>query len=70
MLIAQRIHPQTIIAGYRKATDAAWKALENSAKDHGCVITSANACLMSLKYLMCQIVLQYAVMTRKSFVKI
>merc|ERR1712043_156908 len=35
LLIAQRIHPQTIIAGWRKATDAARAALEKEAKDHG-----------------------------------
>lgn len=34
-LISQRIHPQTIIAGWRKATTEARKALEMSAVDHG-----------------------------------
>ena len=34
-MIAQRIHPQTIIAGFRKATDVARAALEASAIDHG-----------------------------------
>lgn len=33
-LIAQKIHPQTIIAGWRKATEAARQALEESALDH------------------------------------
>ena len=31
----QKIHPQTIIEGYRIATHAALKALEKSAVDHG-----------------------------------
>lgn len=34
-LISQKIHPQTVIAGWRKATAAARQALESSAKDHG-----------------------------------
>lgn len=34
-LIAQKIHPQTIIAGWRKATAEAHVALEKSALDHG-----------------------------------
>lgn len=34
-LIGQRIHPQTIIAGWRKATTEARSALEASAVDHG-----------------------------------
>ncbi|KIP12785.1 hypothetical protein PHLGIDRAFT_123858 [Phlebiopsis gigantea 11061_1 CR5-6] len=33
-LVAQRIHPQTIIEGYRIASAAALKALEKSAQDH------------------------------------
>lgn len=33
-LVSQKIHPQTIIAGWRKATDVARKALEDFAKDH------------------------------------
>lgn len=33
-LIAKKIHPQTIIAGWRKATDVARKALEDSATDN------------------------------------
>ena len=35
-LIAQKIHPQTIIEGYRIASEAALKALENAASDHAC----------------------------------
>jgi T-complex protein 1 subunit beta len=34
-LINQRIHPQTVVEGYRIASNAALKALEKSAKDHG-----------------------------------
>ena len=34
-LIEQRIHPQTIVAGWRKATKVARAALEAQAKDHG-----------------------------------
>jgi T-complex protein 1 subunit beta len=34
-LVSQKIHPQTIIAGWRKAVDAARKALEGSANDNG-----------------------------------
>ncbi|RKP00398.1 hypothetical protein CXG81DRAFT_19646 [Caulochytrium protostelioides] len=33
-LVNQKIHPQTIIQGYRLASAAAYKALEASAKDH------------------------------------
>ena len=33
-LIAQKIHPQTIVEGYRIASLAALKALENAAVDH------------------------------------
>ena len=36
-LIAQRIHPQTIIEGYRIASAAALTALEQSAVDNSCV---------------------------------
>jgi len=35
LLVQQRIHPQTIVNGYRKAAEAAKAALEFSAKDHG-----------------------------------
>lgn len=34
-LIEQKMHPQTIIAGWRKAVDCARKALEDAAEDHG-----------------------------------
>lgn len=34
-LIAQKIHPQMIIAGWRKATSEAHVALEKSTLDHG-----------------------------------
>merc|ERR1712203_50105 len=34
-LIDMRIHPQTIVAGWRKATKVARTVLESSAKDHG-----------------------------------
>src|SRR3954465_14721261 len=33
-LIDQKIHPQTIISGYRAASHAALKALERAAVDH------------------------------------
>nr|XP_053638093.1 T-complex protein 1 subunit beta-like isoform X2 [Cherax quadricarinatus] len=33
-LVAMRLHPQTIIAGYRKATDVAREALTSSAQDN------------------------------------
>jgi chaperonin GroEL (HSP60 family) len=33
-LVGQKIHPQTIIQGYRKASQAAYEALEASATDH------------------------------------
>ncbi|EPS43328.1 hypothetical protein H072_2683 [Dactylellina haptotyla CBS 200.50] len=34
-LVDQKIHPQTIIAGYRTAKEAALKALQKAAVDHG-----------------------------------
>lgn len=34
-LVSQKIHPQTIIQGWRKATDVARKALTDFARDHG-----------------------------------
>lgn len=37
-LVAQKIHPQTIIEGYRIASAAALKALEKSATDNGYVM--------------------------------
>lgn len=36
-LIEQRIHPQTIVEGYRVASKAALEALDEAAKDNGCV---------------------------------
>lgn len=36
-LIGMRIHPQTIVEGFRIASLAALKALEGAAVDHGCV---------------------------------
>ena len=36
-LVAMNLHPQTIIAGWRKATDCAREALTASAKDNRCV---------------------------------
>jgi T-complex protein 1 subunit beta len=36
-LVSKRIHPQTIVEGFRIAEHAALKALENSAVDHGFV---------------------------------
>lgn len=33
-LVSMRLHPQTIILGYRKATDIARETLTNSAKDN------------------------------------
>ena len=36
-LIAAKLHPQTIIAGWRMATDCARKALTDSAEDNGWV---------------------------------
>ena len=39
-LIGQKIHPQTIVEGYRIASTAALKALEGAAVDHRCVCYS------------------------------
>ena len=36
-LVAEKLHPQTIIAGWRKATDCARAALTAAAKDHSLV---------------------------------
>ena len=36
-LTNQRIHPQTIVSGFRKATDCALATLTASALNHGCV---------------------------------
>lgn len=34
-MISRKLHPQTIIAGYRKAVDRARQALSDAAKDNG-----------------------------------
>merc|ERR1711937_518286 len=34
-LVSQKLHPQIIISGWRKATDAARKALQANTKNHG-----------------------------------
>ena len=34
-MVSHKVHPQTIIAGWRKAVDCARKALVESAKDNG-----------------------------------
>ncbi|GFS10319.1 T-complex protein 1 subunit beta [Elysia marginata] len=34
-LVSQKIHPQTVISGWRKAVDAAREALTNAARDNG-----------------------------------
>ena len=47
-MIAQKIHPQTIIAGWRKATAEAHVALEKSALDHGLVSIVAMVILVTL----------------------
>jgi len=39
-LIGMKIHPQTIVEGYRIASAAALKALEDAAVDHRCVFVS------------------------------
>lgn len=41
-MIARKIHPQTIIAGWREATKAAREALVKSAVDHGLVLVTDN----------------------------
>lgn len=41
-LVNQRIHPQTIIEGYRLASKAALAALEEAAFDHGYVHAVVN----------------------------
>ena len=40
-LIGMKIHPQTIVEGYRIASAAALKALEDAAVDHGYVVVFA-----------------------------
>ena len=43
-LIGMKIHPQTIVEGYRIASAAALKALEDAAVDHGCVVVVIVLC--------------------------
>ena len=52
-LIAQKIHPQTIVEGYRIASLAALKALENAAVDHSCVLFSFHALLKTRLDIVC-----------------
>lgn len=47
-LIEQRIHPQTIVAGWRKATKIARQALEDQAKDHGDDVEAFRQDLMNI----------------------
>lgn len=44
-LVMGRIHPQTIVEGYRIASAAALKALEESAVDHSCVCSLLDSML-------------------------
>lgn len=46
-LIGQRIHPQTIVEGYRIASDAALKALEASTVDNACVPYHSYHCVIN-----------------------
>lgn len=34
-LVSQKMHPQTIVSGWRKSVDVARQSLENFAKNHG-----------------------------------
>jgi len=47
-LINRRMHPQTIVAGYRKAAECAKKALEAAANDHGGDDVAFRADLMNI----------------------
>jgi T-complex protein 1 subunit beta len=47
-LIGMKIHPQTIVEGYRIASAAALKALEDAAVDHGYVVVFALCDLVDL----------------------
>lgn len=47
-LVSQKIHPQTIIAGWRLATDVARKALEESATDHSKNVTEFRGDLLNI----------------------
>ena len=46
-LINQKIHPQTIVDGYRIASRAALKALEAAAVDNRCVVSYFNPTVCS-----------------------
>ena len=48
-LIAMRLHPQTIVDGYRIASKEALKALEEAAVDHGCVDIYIRNCRCQIK---------------------
>jgi hypothetical protein len=50
-LIGMKIHPQTIVEGYRIASAAALKALEEAAVDHGYVFVYLLCDLVDLVYL-------------------
>jgi len=47
-LVSQKIHPQTIIAGWRLATDVARKALEDFAIDHSKNVTEFRSDLLNI----------------------
>lgn len=47
-LVSQKIHPQTIIAGWRLATDVARKALEESTSDHSKNVTEFRGDLLNI----------------------
>jgi chaperonin GroEL (HSP60 family) len=46
-LIGQKIHPQTIVEGYRIASLAALKALEKAAVDHACVARHSSSFIVA-----------------------
>lgn len=47
-LIEQKIHPQTIVAGWRKATEVARNALQNTSQDHSANIEEFREDLMNI----------------------
>lgn len=47
-LIEQKIHPQTIVAGWRKATEVARNALQNTSQDHSANIEQFREDLMNI----------------------
>ena len=47
-MVSQKIHPQTIIAGWRLATDVARKALEESTSDHSKNVTEFRGDLLNI----------------------